>query len=470
SIDGESGYASIYVNGAPNAGPLAFSGIPSDPTIRIGVRMTNSGFFQGSFDDLRVYAGALAADEIAAIRADGYFSGGRGTAASPYLVATPMDLYNVRRFPAAHFRQTADIDLSANAMTSTWAPIVGPFTGTYDGGGRSVSNVALGALSKAGSGFFEQISPGGVVRNLTMTTVSGSSSAENLGALAGIITSATISDITITGIDLTGTIYIGGLAGTCSNSALTRINVEGAIASSATLATYLGGMAGQLSGTAVSCVAAVNVGPAAGTTSPNTQQVGGFAGSIREFSDIVDCHARGNILYGGAGNGLHIGGFAGQISQQAALQIQVRACTSSGSVATNEADYVGGFSGQLYATSNAIDLLIDDCSSTSTVTAPNGQYIGGFAGLAGIHTSGAGKNRITSSRSTGTVSANGTNSGSFVGGFIGYAKEGTVIEECSSTSNVSAKSQFIGGFAGALGSDAAAVGAPGSIKRSYATG
>nr|HPG87260.1 LamG domain-containing protein [Spirochaetales bacterium] len=143
SIDGESGYASIYVNGAPNAGPLAFSGIPSDPTIRIGARMTNSGFFQGSFDDLRVYAGALAADEIAAIRADGYFSGGRGTAASPYLVATPMDLYNVRRFPAAHFRQTADIDLSASAVTSEWSPI-SSFTGNYDGSGRSVSNVALG--------------------------------------------------------------------------------------------------------------------------------------------------------------------------------------------------------------------------------------------------------------------------------------------------------------------------------------
>jgi len=91
--------------------------------------------------------------------------------------------------------------------------------------------------------------------------------------------------------------------------------------------------------------------------------------------------------------------------------------------------------------------------------------------MAGVHTStGAGKNRIISSHSTGTVSANGTSSGSFVGGFIGYAQEGSVIEECFSDSDVIARSQFIGGFVGALGRDSATVGAPGSIKRCYATG
>jgi len=437
SIDGESGYASIYVNGAPNAGPLAFSGIPSDPTIRIGARMTNSGFFQGSFDDLRVYAGALAADEIAAIRADGYFSGGRGTAASPYLVATPMDLYNVRRFPAAHFRQTADIDLSANAMTSTWAPIVGPFTGTYDGGGRSVSNVALGAITKAGSGFFEQISIGGVVKNLTMNTMSASSSAENLGALAGIITSATISDITITGIDLTGTSYIGGLAGICTNGALTGVRVSGAIRATvpADPVQYIGGMAGTMSGTIEACTADVAIDCESGS------YVGGFAGSLESGGPaitVTNCSSSGNISAGS-----YVGGFAGVTK----LITNIDASHSTGSVHASGGTG-GGFTGSASGSG-----IISQCYATGSVTGT--RILGGFTGNISDTA------KILQSYAIGSVTGSNVSLGGFAGIVLGGA-----IENCYARGDVTMNGSYVGvaGFAGKITYTGA------TVKWSYSSG
>ncbi len=57
------------------------------------------------------------------------FSGGDGSEANPYLVATPEALDAVRDHPKAHYRQTADIDMSS---FGNWTPIEG-FKGVYDG-------------------------------------------------------------------------------------------------------------------------------------------------------------------------------------------------------------------------------------------------------------------------------------------------------------------------------------------------
>lgn len=437
TVDGESGYASIYVNAVRNVDPVVISGIPSNLAIRIGARKTNSSFFVGSIDDLRIYAGALSAEEIAAIHADGYFSGGLGTEAEPYLVDTPMDLYNVRYFPAAHFRQTADIDLSANAMTSTWAPIVGPFTGTYDGGGRSVSNVALGAITKAGSGFFEQISIGGVVKNLTMNTMSASSSAENLGALAGIITSATISDITITGIDLTGTSYIGGLAGICTNGALTGVRVSGAIRATvpADPVQYIGGMAGTMSGTIEACTADVAIDCESGS------YVGGFAGSLESGGPaitVTNCSSSGNISAGS-----YVGGFAGVTK----LITNIDASHSTGSVHASGGTG-GGFTGSASGSG-----IISQCYATGSVTGT--RILGGFTGNISDTA------KILQSYAIGSVTGSNVSLGGFAGIVLGGA-----IENCYARGDVTMNGSYVGvaGFAGKITYTGA------TVKWSYSSG
>ena len=70
------------------------------------------------------------------------FSGGSGTEADPFQVATPNDLNNVRNYPTAHFIQTADIDLwvAPYYIAEGWNPIctTQPFSGVYDGGGFTI--------------------------------------------------------------------------------------------------------------------------------------------------------------------------------------------------------------------------------------------------------------------------------------------------------------------------------------------
>ena len=82
------------------------------------------------------------------------FAHGSGTASDPYLVATAADLNGVRDYLSAHFRQTADIDLSGY---SNWVPIGNDstgFTGTYDGAGHTVSNLTIDRASENFIGLF----------------------------------------------------------------------------------------------------------------------------------------------------------------------------------------------------------------------------------------------------------------------------------------------------------------------------
>ncbi len=102
---------------------------------------------------------------------DNEFAGGEGMDASPYLIANPRHLDNVRNHLHACFRQTADLDLgSACGMSGTvydegtaefttffkparcynggegWQPIGtadDSFTGTYDGAGKKICGLAM---------------------------------------------------------------------------------------------------------------------------------------------------------------------------------------------------------------------------------------------------------------------------------------------------------------------------------------
>jgi len=82
------------------------------------------------------------------------FSGGTGTQADPYLIATAEDLNNVRNYLSAHFLQINDIDLSEY---ENWEPIgddTTPFTGSYDGGNYNITNLMINRPELGYVGFF----------------------------------------------------------------------------------------------------------------------------------------------------------------------------------------------------------------------------------------------------------------------------------------------------------------------------
>ncbi len=517
AMDTVTGRVSIFVNGILQASAEVVT-IDASLPIRLGGSFYEAYPFIGRMDDVRVYSGALGADDAAALYADGYFSGGRGTADSPYLVATPMDLFNVRYFASACFRQTAGLDLSQSDTTKDWTPIAS-FTGSYDGGGKTISKLVLTA-GNSGTGLFETIA-GGAVRDLTLDGVSHSGGTTSLGSIAGTVSDATLSGIalkdvkllsgadyagglagritgsgpsTVSGVTIDspiveGTQYVGGLTGAVDASGTTTISgvvvtgaavlgsstrvgglvgqtssatilrdssVSGSALSSNASAQYLGGLVGYMFGASERCVADVAVGPAGGTTFATAQFLGGFAGQIQDPATLSDCRASGSVTGNYTSGSATTGGFAGYIRNMSAGTLTLSGCSASGPVSCSSGNAVGGFAGLIAAASGNVSL--DGCSASGGVVVSSGSYIGGFAGS--VAGSASWSATLSACSASGAVAAP---SCTWVGGFVGVAKTRTTIETSRATGAVSGQAS-LGGFAGILETP------PTTIRRSYATG
>jgi len=148
------------------------------------------------------------------------FGGGDGTAGDPLQVATPAHLNELQSDSNCwgyEFLQTADISMTG----VTWSTgIGGNFTGVYDGGGHSISNLVI---TKTGSyiGLFSRLTSTGTVRNLSFGgTVTGGS---YVGGLVGDNQGAIETSFVSSSAVVTATSnYPGGLVGlntgTISNS------------------------------------------------------------------------------------------------------------------------------------------------------------------------------------------------------------------------------------------------------------
>lgn len=474
TIDNTNRSISLFVNGTKvGTNNLSYT-IPVNQAIRIGNNKNGSEAFTGSLDDVRIYAGALSADDIAAIYADGYFSGGLGTAQAPYLVATPMDLFNLRHYPSAYYRQTAPIDLGSNDMTRTWIPFPIPgsicFTGNYDGGGLTISNLKL-ADGATFTGLFESLDGGSVVKNLTLRGSSDQVAVTKpAGALAGRIWGATVSDVTVSGFKLaTSAECLGGLAseifGTTSHSAtVSNVTISD---SSLSGASKVGGLAGYaysddshvalmtdctISSTTSITATGANVGGFVGHAASfsrfsncvtdasvkktdTSNSIGGFIGYISEASytdtiDISNCHARGNV----DAPGQYIGGFIGCFSSQY-LSAEIKNCSARGNVSGRT--FVGGFLGSTPIVDKIIALT--DCSAYGNVTATE-NAVGGFTGNI-LNVAGT----VTMLR----CQANGAVSGpSSVGGFIGSTNGNADMDQCFARGLATGTGNSIGGFIG----------------------
>ena len=71
------------------------------------------------------------------------FAGGDGSRINPYIVATTNHFLNVKNYPGAYFKQTADISLSEVKDYSAIGSKEKPFTGGYDGSGYTISDFIL---------------------------------------------------------------------------------------------------------------------------------------------------------------------------------------------------------------------------------------------------------------------------------------------------------------------------------------
>jgi hypothetical protein len=153
------------------------------------------------------------------------YGGGSGTADDPYQIWTAEQMNAIGAEPndwGKHFKLMADIDLSAydgqegrpafNVIARGGNPPKTSFTGTFDGGGHTVSHFVCHSTYGAHIGLFGEIAgPSAQVRNLGLTDLlldpGGGSTGGLAGYSAGRVVGCRASGVVI------GVFNVGGLVG-----------------------------------------------------------------------------------------------------------------------------------------------------------------------------------------------------------------------------------------------------------------
>ena len=189
-------------------------------------------------------------------------SGGTGTSGDPYLISNLADLQTLSTTTSLwsaglYFEQTADID--AAGATPAITPIgnnTDNFFGNYDGKDFAINNLTIYKDPTAGSsnsvGLFGKIS-GATIQNLVLTnvTITGASSVGGLFGNDG--GGSTITSCSVTSGTISGTNSPGGLVGWVNGSSITDCYASASVTSSGGAA---GGLLGGMQGpTITSCYA-----------------------------------------------------------------------------------------------------------------------------------------------------------------------------------------------------------------------
>lgn len=258
------------------------------------------------------------------------FSGGSGTEADPYQVATATDLNNVRNYLSSYFIQTANIDLGVAPWNvgEGWVPIGtgSAFSGNYDGNEHYIYSLFINRPGVAYQGLFSildnsevtylnlenvQIIGGdytgslaGIGRNWTSiynSTITGSVQGDNLtgGFLGQLLMVSGLIDCKFIGT-VTGDNSVGGCVGDSysNDGAWNGIHtsiVQGSISGF----DHVGGIIGSMGIRNVinKCVSTADIS--------GNSFVGGLAGSGYHFN-VDQCYNIGNV----SGNSV-IGGVVG---------------------------------------------------------------------------------------------------------------------------------------------------------------
>lgn len=217
------------------------------------------------------------------------FSGGEGTAANPWKIASAADLDRVREYRDGHFVQTGDIYLGDDDPNrpfynggSGWQPIGGnadPFSGTLDGAGYDISGLFIDR-SRDFVGLFGAVSASAELANISLVDINVSGRSFT-GGLVGENNAGTISGSSATGTVYGGS-YVGGLVGYNFEGTISRSNANVAVDGTGSS----GGLVGETYQGVISQSYAT--GAVVGTTA-----VGGLAGSSE--TPINDSYASGAV-------------------------------------------------------------------------------------------------------------------------------------------------------------------------------
>lgn len=95
----------------------------------------------------------------------GDFGGGNGSKVNPFLVSNPAQLQKIIKYPAAYYKQTANINCNYEPVRNAFSAD-NRFMGQYDGCGKTISNIS------SNSALFGVIGEKGIVKNIVFSKCS----------------------------------------------------------------------------------------------------------------------------------------------------------------------------------------------------------------------------------------------------------------------------------------------------------
>ncbi len=304
------------------------------------------------------------------------FSGaGAGTEVSPYQINSCDLLNETRDSLGAYYEVNTSFscDVSPYNTSPGWLPI-SAFTGTFDG----QNNIIDGLYINRTSGFV---------------------------GLIGSTRGATISNIRLTNVDITGSYSVGGLVGyTMFSSSIDNSHVTGNVTGAHSVGGLVGLQEHYGSGD-------VNNSSSTATITGTGDRVGGLIGGRGSGGEVGHSYATGDVT-----GEDYVGGLVGSTNSP------TKNSYATGNV-TGTGNRVGGLVGSSSST-------ITNSYSTGSVTG-TGDRVGGLSGSSFT---------ITNSYSTGDV-----NGDERVGGLVGYVNY--AIDNSYATGNVNGSSN-VGGLLG----------------------
>ena len=371
---------------------------------------------------------------------------------------------------------SAASEVNANAYAGG---VVGYSFGTISG--CEVVNSAAGAskISASSTGYAYA---GGITAynnggEMTGCTFSGTVEAENgtiyaggivgysFGTISGCKVVDPASDASKISASSTKTVYAGGVAGCASGVEVTNSSFSGTVEAESTSGyVYAGGVAGYGSATISNCKVVDSAEGASkiSADSDQTAHAGGVAGYFTT-SEVTDCTFSGTVEADVEGQGETICAYAGGIVGRNSTSGTISSCkvvdsaagaseVSASLLRTGEADradvYAGGIAGQ-----NAKD--VTDCSFSGSVSANGTNDETDVGGIVGRNMNGTISNcyTVASGADESKISAEPSCTHLRIGGIAGY-NSGT-ISGCTNSLAVSSGGDtvntYIGGIAGSGG-------------------
>ena len=200
-----------------------------------------------------------------------------------------------------------NIDLTGKGWTPIGTSFDNSYKGTFDGGGHTITGLAV-TTNDQFVGLFGYLNRAGTVKNVVMDGIQITCNHRlgYAGGVAGFSWGGTIENCSVSG-SVSGTVYVGGVVGAqwggsitgCSSSATVKGTVD------------VGGVAGQTNSNATmtACYATGNV--TLEIAPINNIDVGGAVG-FNGGSRILACYATGNVTSTGSSTvNVYIGGFCG---------------------------------------------------------------------------------------------------------------------------------------------------------------